>query len=766
MHSSPSHRSRALAAFGASTLASTFALTLTACGGGQAPADRQPMLLGGGVEIADAGYSSQSLYNGPGPRPGPALLYAAAPRAPQLENTGIWKARPILISGASAYRRGEFLYQDFLYDDRGAKFIAEVLDKRFLKELFSSAAGTYSYPDDPVYANNAADIVEFRVKPAATYTAFRVTMNSLIDPQKLAIAIAIGDSAMPRAFPFGANVKAPAQYFVTTHGNQAVMTNAQTGAVILPAPAVTVDLLRRQFEIRIPAVAWAPARQVVRIAAGAGLWDGVNNRYLLPAALSSATRPGGAGLALTPAAFFNVAFRYNEPARGLLAPAVGDTGWREHAQSLALAAGDITPFHAHVDFAKLADNVDDDMTDQPQGVPTSGSLNRIFASQVETSQGVDFSVLCGGTDTCKGEYRGQLQPYNLYVPARTPPPTGYGLTLLLHSLAGNHNQYALTNNQTQLGERGQGHLVATPLGRGPDGWYVEDAEADTFEMWADIARHYPLNAAMSSVAGYSMGGYGTFMFATRYPDLFGAAHATAAGPSKTQWLPPADPPSGDATNTYNLLPNLRHVPILVWTQLLDEGLSPIAVNKTMNRLAELNYRYRVDAFPVAEHLTLYLHDNYAESASYLGDAVAERNPAHVTYVANPAMDVPSRNIVGNHAYWLSDIGVRDTSVVARGAVDAVSRGFGTIDPVASAPQSGAGAIIGSLGLQAFVSQFKTWGLPAAAASLDRLDLVARNVVTLSVDMQRAGLSCNAALAVDTDGPLKVRLQGCNRSLTY
>src|SRR3954447_5937092 len=61
-----------------------------------------------------------SLYTGPGPRPGPSLLYSKAKASPQLANAGVWKAQPILVSGTTAYRRGEFLYQDFLYDDNGA----------------------------------------------------------------------------------------------------------------------------------------------------------------------------------------------------------------------------------------------------------------------------------------------------------------------------------------------------------------------------------------------------------------------------------------------------------------------------------------------------------------------------------------------------------------------------------------------------------------------------------------------------------------------
>jgi hypothetical protein len=54
---------------------------------------------------ADAG----SLYNGPGPRPGPDILYSKAAVAPQLQNVGPWKEPPILVSGAEAYRGGEFL---------------------------------------------------------------------------------------------------------------------------------------------------------------------------------------------------------------------------------------------------------------------------------------------------------------------------------------------------------------------------------------------------------------------------------------------------------------------------------------------------------------------------------------------------------------------------------------------------------------------------------------------------------------------------------
>src|SRR5436305_11118697 len=119
-----------------------------------------------------------SLYSGPGPRPGPDLLYEGAASPPQLQNTGVWHAAPLLVSGASAYRGGEFLYQDFLYDDHGAHESPDPNDPRNPGDVFSKPNGTYTYPVDAKYANNAADFVELRAKPLPDSTAFRVTLNT------------------------------------------------------------------------------------------------------------------------------------------------------------------------------------------------------------------------------------------------------------------------------------------------------------------------------------------------------------------------------------------------------------------------------------------------------------------------------------------------------------------------------------------------------------------------------------------------------------
>src|ERR687898_127083 len=128
-----------------------------------------------GATAAPAGDASP--YRGAAPRPGPDILYSAPVVAPQLTNAGVWRADPILVSGASSYRDGEFVYQDFLYDDHGARLARDPSDPRSGDDTFSGANGTYTYPSDRVYADNAADLVELRVKPVAQATAFRLTLN-------------------------------------------------------------------------------------------------------------------------------------------------------------------------------------------------------------------------------------------------------------------------------------------------------------------------------------------------------------------------------------------------------------------------------------------------------------------------------------------------------------------------------------------------------------------------------------------------------------
>jgi hypothetical protein len=739
------------------------------------------LALGGALALpAGAGAAPNSLWpkSGTAPRPGPPVLYESLAKAPQLENAAhsVWHAKPILVSGASAYRTGEFLYQGFIYDDHGAKEVTDPKNPMHSPggdssggDLFSAPDGTYDYPSGPGYDENAANLTELRVKPLSKATVFRVGLNTLEDPSLVATAIAIGGSeGTTHPFPFGSNVRAPAQYFLTIHGQTAVLTDAVTEAPVPgPAPVVSVDLARRQITVQVPHSEWDPGTSVVRLAAAVGLWDNSTGRYLLPQGERSATRPGGAGEVANPPAFFDVAFRFNaqEPMPGT--PSPGTTAdpawWRESAQSKALAAKDISPFHAEVDFSKLAAKVNDDMPGGATGVPQTGAFDRIYASHFSLGQGADYATGgCGKASECIGAMRGQLLPYAIYVPSGGAPAGGYGLTLLLHSLSANYNQYLGSKNQSQFANRAGGSIVITPTGRGPDGWYYDHAGADTFEVWADVASRYPLNPAFTDIAGYSMGGYGTYKFSTQFPDLFAKAQPTVGPPGLGIWAPPTPPTGGEQTLTQRMLASVRNIPFLIWNETSDE-LVPIAgVREQVKRFDELGYRYEFDEFHAGDHLALAINDEFKPAAEFLDGDTVQPNPPHVSYAYNPTMDFPADGTTAGHAYWLYGVQLRNGGGTAPlGTIDARSAGFGVGDPPASETQHGAGALTGGqLGAVPFTSESKTWGAAPAQPKKNALDITATNVSQATIDAKRAKINCAAQLNVTTDGPLSVTIADC------
>jgi hypothetical protein len=721
------------------------------------------------LALAPAASAASLPSVGSGHRPGPDVLYWPAANAPQLQNTGIWHARPILVSGASAYRDGEYVYQGFLYDDHGANGqVRDENDPFWSSQAFARPSGSYTYPTAPAYAGNAANLIELRVKPLANATAFRLTLNTLVDPSLVAATIAIGSSSEPHELPYGANAQAPARLFLTWHGYSADLRDAASGATVAQQPTVTVDLARHQIQLLVPHADWNPGRSTVRLAAAVGLWDTAGDRYLLPQQSADASHPGGAGALRHPAAFFDVAFRHHEPMPnpGQIAQteSASPAWWRDSQQAAALASNDLSPFYDEVDFGKLLRHADDDMPGQPDGVPQSGPMDRILASHFSDGQGTDFTRTCG-TTTCHGELRGNLQPYAIYIPDRRPPPGGYGLTLLLHSLDSNYNQFLSNNNQRQFGERGAGSIVITPEGRGPDGWYYDWAGADTFEVWADVAGRYRLDPSRTVITGYSMGGYATWKFASQYPDLFAAAQPTV-GPTVlgTEYTGLTPPAGGESTNTIHQLASLRNIPFLIWVASSDEIVPTAGTITNARQMDALGYRYEYDAFAPAEHLTLAINDQFAPAASFLDDATVDLDPPHVTYAYNPTMDFPADGTTAGHAYWLSGITLRSNAGDPPiGTVDARSYGFGVGDPQASASALTAGTLPpGNLGVLSYAGRRKTWGPASPEQTENRLDITATNVSAVTIDPVRARIGCDATLDVRSDGPVDVTLAGCNR----
>jgi hypothetical protein len=83
------------------------------------------------------------------------MLYAKPPQAPQLENRAPFCAPPLLVSATDAYRDGEYLYQDYLFDDRGADTVEGPGGQRDSAANFSPTSGNVFYPRRPLRAERA-----------------------------------------------------------------------------------------------------------------------------------------------------------------------------------------------------------------------------------------------------------------------------------------------------------------------------------------------------------------------------------------------------------------------------------------------------------------------------------------------------------------------------------------------------------------------------------------------------------------------------------
>ena len=718
------------------------------------------VLLPGTGAPAQGATSPGLPYVKSGPRPGPDALYLPSPRAPQLENTGPWRADPILISGTSAYRDGEWLYQDFLFDDHGATGVPAPTSSMdpygTSTNLYSPSAGTFLYPTAEEYAHNAADLVELRVKPLDNETAFRVTFNSMVDPSLAAFTIALGDAVPEATWPHGAGVTSPAEVFLTWMGGAVEVTDAASGDTLAPSPTAATDAERRQVEVRVPNAAWDPGAASVKMTIGLGLWDADSGAYLAPQpGPPSETVPGGG--TLDGVAIFNVGPRYDEPTPVMAGYTMGDTAgigqaaapwWREREQSLALAQGDISEFSAEVDFGKLAAGETDESR-----VPTSGPMNRIMASRYVFGQGLEPANVCYGISSgidvgtkCIGRYVGQLQPYAIYVPDREPPAEGFGLTLLMHSLSANYNQYLGTNNQSQLAERGPGTIVITPEARGPDGFYKGIPEATTFETWADVARHYPIDPDWVTASGYSMGGFGTYRLMARYPDLFSRGFPVVGTPGSVE----------------DQLISLRNTPLMAWNASADELVNIASAEEAHDQLVAAGVDHQYWQFPQADHLTLAANDEYGPGAAFLGEHRVDRDPPSVSYVVDPTED--TRDVVADHAYWLSELTVRDPDASPTGSIEVHSHGFGVAPATARDRAPGAGVLEGGQNqAMPYVSRGVERIPGEEAAVADKLTISAANVAHVTVDTARARVSCDVKVEVESDGPLEVELTGCPRA---
>ena len=639
-----------------------------------------------------------------------ALALSAVPALfPADASTEPWLGEPTLISGTGRYDSGEFVYNDFVFDDYGADTVPSGQPNVV---SLAPTSGDMRYPDGDDIRDNAADIVEVRVRPAGDDLQVRVTLQTLVNPSVPAL-------------------------WVSVDGAERIVTANDTTAAI-DADANTITFM-------LPGAA---AGDSVNLAIGAGLHDGSGG--LLAGAQGSAYTNSSAPTTGAPTSnrLFDLAFNTREiEGRG--------GAWNEDAQSDALAGAERYPLT--IDLGWLKSGADTHLAVTP------GYYVRLFESRQDIDEGVHGSF---------PQYGGKLQPYALWIPDGYDQSKANPLVINMHSLSVHHNQYrggaanppSYATYYEQVGDELDA-VVVTPLGRGPDGWYIDEGLVDTIEVWSDVLSNYSLDRTRTVVTGYSMGGYGTYRLSTMMPDSFASAVSIVGPPGNGIWPYPGPPPGGESSTewTYPQLEATRHVPFWITQGVLDELVPFLGVRQQAERFGALGYEYRFALHPAEDHLSFVFKDDWSREAAWMkSHLVRAENPRDVSLRVRPASWASSGRTdvlelletltdeVGarlDGGYWVDD-------VVTAGAGDVT--GVVELTSGAIATRRGGSTAVGPTPGIDGPSPYVLTG-----NSVTHVDGPTENMLSgrlagvagLTVDVGRAGLSNSPWLNIEADGPV-------------
>ena len=676
----------------------------------------------------------------------PPALYRDEPGLPAPRDWPFPDAFP-RTSGFGRTAGGAAYWSDFIYDDYGA---IGVFARSYVVGL-SPTEGTYAYPDGPA-AENGADIFRAAVGAGADATWWRVDWQTLNDP---AVPIAMWALDTDASAATGA-AEWPAQAGVMSPGIERWLVMSSRGAWLLDsdgnAVAVpsAVDTESRSFVARVPHSV-LPVSATWRVRLVSGVADAEGDGFL-PLDTDLGALP-------TQPAVFNVAFRSHEQEA-----AEGDNWWREDAQASALTSGDVSDFSLTVDWSDLAARKE---TSEPQ---PSGFSNRWFVSSYEDGQGVVRNPPQWSSDM-RANYVNRVQPYGIYVPSDLDPRTPVPLTLVLHSLNVNHNQYGMFNPAfLEAACEGRRSICVTPFARGPDSWYFGEGELDVWEVWNRVASAFTLDPARTTVSGYSMGGFGTYRFGFEHPDLFAQAVVLAGPPNcSLRIVKGAEVPANlglreceaEADQSV-LVENGRELPFYIGQGAFDELVFSPSVVEQAGRFDALGYRHRFELYANQTHTPWAMTGAFEGAAAWLADRTVPPDPACITYRWYASHQRPDLGVGPDRVWWISGLKARQSTPGFTARVDAVSSALSSSTPTI---ERSADAVANADGTAA-VRELTWAGGEVTRPSENRIEVDLDGVAAATFDLARAGFRAGDAgiVVVDSDGPAEIVLSLAERRL--
>ena len=185
-----------------------------------------------------------------------------------------WAGDPPYIAGLSWYSQGEFIYNDTPFDDTGADTVPDS-EAVALQEVYAGLCdntgayrhGDYTYPSDPAYGRNAADLVELRLAADNDWYYVLFRLQTLIEARTTVVALAIDADANPAT---GRSGWPGFEHVLEVHG---VGVDGVAATLNGRPVEARVDLTENAFEARVPREALPGGTW--RVAAAAGTWTGV-----------------------------------------------------------------------------------------------------------------------------------------------------------------------------------------------------------------------------------------------------------------------------------------------------------------------------------------------------------------------------------------------------------------------------------------------------------------------------------------------------------
>ena len=663
------------------------------------------------------------------------------------------------LSGGAAY------WSDFLYDDHGA--IGPQVEQPIA--ALAATDGTYSYPAGPA-KGNGADIFRNAVGVDAEASYWRVDWNTLVEPKVPVAEWALDTDASTATgattWPAGAGVRsAGLEKALLVSSRGAWLIDAVSGKRTDVSRGLTVDRSARSFVVRVPRSA-LPVGGSWRVRLAAGLANAAGDGF-------AAVGPDRGANPGEPAVW-NVSYRtvLQEPQQyrhGIATNQVGtgntareaDQGnyWMEDHQAEALTAGDVSDFGYDVSWADLAAQ-----TATPEPL-VRGWSNRWYVTDIDLGQGVVHDD-SGTAGDLKPNFLGRVQPYGVYVPTTYSPGTPTPLTWMLHSLAVMHNQYgALDPEQVRATCENRRSICATPLGRGPDGWYFDEAEADFWAVWNRLAHAFTLDPERTVISGYSMGGYASYKLGLTYPDLFAKAMPLAGPPTcGIRVYGDVRGRSGSSTgrcatdgDTTLLVGNARYLPYVMADGGLDELVPYTSVREQVMAFDAAGYRYHFETYPTEGHIPYAAKDAFAVPTAQLGRTTRETAAARIDYTWLPHLSRADYGIGPTGVYWLREL--RAASSAPGTVAHVVAHSSGVADPTVTPVRARTAYVPGDPS-PALVEDL-TWSRTGSAPIGNALELTLTGVRSLRVDAARAGLDDFGTVAVSltSNAPATVTVTG-------